>query len=239
MTIHVLCVKWGNKFAPLYVNRLHNMVQRHLTAPHQFVCLTDDPAGLQDGVRTLPLARDDLEFCWNKLLLFGELPLEGVALYFDLDVVITGGIDVLLTHRPGEPFLGIPDWSRPHAPQFNASVMRFEINRFHWILDEFVEKRGIGQLQERRQWDAYLGSRDQVVYFEGDRRYGGDQEWLSSRLFPPDAIRRHGFPDGWVLSYKRHGRGALPRDCRVMVFHGYPKMRDPDASEPWIREHWR
>jgi hypothetical protein len=29
-TVNVLCIKWGRKYGPDYVNRLHNMVQRHL-----------------------------------------------------------------------------------------------------------------------------------------------------------------------------------------------------------------
>ena len=40
--VTVLCMKWGAKYGPDYVNRLYGMVARHLRRPFRFVCLTDD-----------------------------------------------------------------------------------------------------------------------------------------------------------------------------------------------------
>ncbi|MCC2663826.1 MAG: glycosyl transferase, partial [Geminicoccaceae bacterium] len=34
----VLCMKWGQRYGPDYVNRLHGMLQRHLTVGHRLVC---------------------------------------------------------------------------------------------------------------------------------------------------------------------------------------------------------
>jgi hypothetical protein len=39
--VTVLCVKFGNKYGDDYVERLRNMVSRHMTIPYEFVCLTD------------------------------------------------------------------------------------------------------------------------------------------------------------------------------------------------------
>ena len=98
--LNVLCVKWGTKYPADYVNRLRSMVSRNLPLPHRFVCLTDDAAGLERGIETLPFLQTDLEYCWNKLLLFDRLPLEGVGLYLDLDVVVTGDLTPIATTRP-------------------------------------------------------------------------------------------------------------------------------------------
>jgi len=238
MDIHVLCIKWGSKFSAEYVVKLRNMVQRNLSYAHRFICLTDDESELQPEIETLPLARSDLEYCWNKLLLFGSLPLTGTALYFDLDVVITGDIDCLIEYRSDAPFMSIKNWGLFAAPQFNSSVIRFTPNNYTPVLDDFIAKRAAGELRELREWDAYLGSRDRVVYWEGERRYGGDQEWISNRLFSQQQLAQHCYPSGWICSYKRHGQN-LPADCRVMVFHGNPKMSDPDVTESWVAEHWR
>ena len=67
---NVVCIKWGDKFSADYVNRLYNMVQRNLTLEHRFICLTEDPTDLNPKIEALPLTRDDLEYCWNKLILF-------------------------------------------------------------------------------------------------------------------------------------------------------------------------
>ena len=34
---HIICMKWGTKYGPEYVNRLRSMVRRHLKRPHRFV----------------------------------------------------------------------------------------------------------------------------------------------------------------------------------------------------------
>ena len=38
----VLCMKWGRRYGPDYVNTLYSMLRRHLAAAHRLVCLTDD-----------------------------------------------------------------------------------------------------------------------------------------------------------------------------------------------------
>ena len=48
---HVICMKWGTKYGPEYVNRLYAMVRRHLSGPFNFVCLTDNAAGIRPEVQ--------------------------------------------------------------------------------------------------------------------------------------------------------------------------------------------
>jgi hypothetical protein len=50
--IAVLCVRFGSRYGREYVERLRNMVARHLTVPYEFVCLTDDSTPI-DGVRSI------------------------------------------------------------------------------------------------------------------------------------------------------------------------------------------
>ena len=58
--VNVLCIKWGRKYGPEYVNRLYAMVARHLRGPFQFVCLTDRSDGIRPEVRCLPIPPLDL-----------------------------------------------------------------------------------------------------------------------------------------------------------------------------------
>jgi tetratricopeptide (TPR) repeat protein len=51
----VVCVKWGNKYGPAYVNKLHAAVTQHCTLPFEFVCLTDNKDGIAPGVTVQPL----------------------------------------------------------------------------------------------------------------------------------------------------------------------------------------
>ena len=52
--IRILCVRFGNRYGRDYVERLRNMVARHITIPYEFVCLTDDQHPIE-GVRSICL----------------------------------------------------------------------------------------------------------------------------------------------------------------------------------------
>lgn len=120
----VVCVKAGTKYGADYVNRLASMIQRNCAMPLHVVCFTDDPRGLDPSVEPQPLPADGLQGWWNKVALFQEkLPgVSGRVLYLDLDVVITGWLDPLLT-APGDFIVMDNDY----VPGFNTSVMLFEV----------------------------------------------------------------------------------------------------------------
>lgn len=98
----VICMKWGDKFGPEYVNRLYSMVSRNLTLPFKFVCFTDNGAGINRNVEIRPLPDmalpDGKERGWRKLSTFrDDIGLSGRVLFLDLDTVIVGNIDDYFT----------------------------------------------------------------------------------------------------------------------------------------------
>ena len=54
-TVNVICIKWGTKYGPDYVNKLQSMVQRHLHRPFRFVCMTDDTTGIDPAIEVKPI----------------------------------------------------------------------------------------------------------------------------------------------------------------------------------------
>lgn len=235
----VLCIKWGRKYGADYVNRLVAMVRRHLSLPHRFVCLTDDPSGVDAAIQTFPLPSSDLEFSWTKLWLFSPdlAPPGSTLLYLDLDVVITDGLDALLVYRRDLDFISVLDWNRWWNPQFNSSVMRFVAGAHADLYEHFLRAVADGVLVKKREWDDCLQSRDKVVFWRGLRRYGSDQEWISKQLRRKGRLRERSYPAPWILSYKRHCRQCLPEGVKVIVFHGEPKPHEvPDEH---IVSHWK
>jgi hypothetical protein len=238
----VLCVKWGTKYDALYVNRLASMVRRRLPVEHRFVCLTEDPTGLDPGVEARPMPRDDLHGSWNKLCVFSPAldDLAGPALYLDLDVVVRRDLLPFFTHRAAEPILGVTDWYRPHT--WNSSVLRFEVGAWSRIFEEFLARRDAGDLRPSADpAEVGIATRTQVYYDhrqDPPRRFPGDQEWTTSLARPDGAHVRSTFPRRWIASWKKHcrERRGAPFLSRIVVFHGTPKPHEVDRA--WVRRHW-
>ncbi|HEX5078119.1 MAG TPA: glycosyltransferase [Geminicoccaceae bacterium] len=233
----VLCMRWGDRYGPEYVNRLFAMVARHLTLPHRFVCLTDDPKGIRPEVECRPLPAIELADArphsgWRKLSCLGpELEdLQGQVLFLDLDLVVVANIDGLFAH-PGA-FCIIENWTRPGRGIGNSSVFRFRAGAHRSVLQRFCADAA----RIIRDWP------DEQTYLS--RSVGEVTFW----------------PHGWCRSFKhdclparplRPFREArIPADAKVIVFHGEPKP--PGAARGlwpksitglrpvrWIDEYWR
>jgi hypothetical protein len=236
----ILCMKWGTKYGPDYVNRLYGMVRRHLRGEFRFVCLTDRSEGVRTEVQCLPIPDlalpDGLpERGWKKLTTFAAdlYGLKGTALFLDLDVVIVDDITPFFEH-PGD-FLIIHDWKRPWRITGNSSVYRFELGTHPEVLERFrAEHENIRA------------------------RLRNEQAWLSEALHQQGQLGY--WPSEWCASWKYHcvprfplnyfQTPAVPRGARILVFHGV--VNPPDAiagrsmgnwrrtlAAPWLEEHWQ
>src|SRR5271166_4337322 len=75
MTQTVICMKWGTRYGPDYVNRLNSMVRRHTARPTRLVCYTDETDGIDKAVETYPLPHIELPekrrwWPWRKISLW-------------------------------------------------------------------------------------------------------------------------------------------------------------------------
>ena len=103
--INIICLKWGTKYSSKYVNKLYDGVKKNVTLPFRFHCLTDDVVGIKKEIETsnfLDLPDYDVgKFThWKKLAIFNKTlsNLKGMALFLDLDTVITGNIDCFIEY---------------------------------------------------------------------------------------------------------------------------------------------
>jgi hypothetical protein len=68
--VTVICVKWGIKYDAEYVNKLYRGILRHSgKIPCRFLCLTEDPIGLSNEIKTFPLEQG-WKGWWNKAQVF-------------------------------------------------------------------------------------------------------------------------------------------------------------------------
>lgn len=218
--VNVICLKVGKKYSAEYVNKLYNMVTRNLTIDCEFFCLTEDPAGIDKKIITLPLETSgDIEGWWYKTFVFDpSYPLSGRrTLFLDLDVVIVGNINKLFTYESNK-FTIIKDFysKRKGLPGVNSSCFLFTHGTNSDVYSDFIH------------------TKDKTV-----KRLHGDQDWIFEKI--PDFVT---WPEEWIKSFKWEMTDntnsddiEIPANTCIAVFHGNPKPHT--ISSKWIETHWR
>lgn len=234
----VICVRTGYKFAPQYVLNLRNMVNRHLRAPHDFVCLTDDPDSLPKSMETVRMPADHFKGSFCKVHVFDLLrKREGIGLFFDLDVVIRANIDCLVEHDSKANFAGIKEWSESRLwDEMNTSVFRWRLGSLAHVYDDLVSGLESGELKSVAEHDPCTGGLDRIKVIDGEGKMLNDQQW-TSRAVCRKALVSH-YPEEWCPSYKRHYSRGLHADGKVIVFHGFPKPHQV-LEDSRIASEWR
>lgn len=96
--LNIVCLKWGDKYGPEYVNRLYNMCKKFYTNHFTFYCATDDSEGINKDIQILNY--EDFKaptgkwggqvFTSEKIRLISYF--EEKTLLLDLDVLILNDI---------------------------------------------------------------------------------------------------------------------------------------------------
>jgi len=231
--LSVICWKWAapagyrSTFGPQTVNVLRRMVARHYPHPHRFLCVTNDPKGLDPEVLVVPDRQDFAHLlsphgggnpsCYRRLRAFA--PDAGAVfgprfVSLDLDCVITGDLS--------------PIWNRPEEfVIWGDTAPRTRYNGSMFLLTAGARSR---------VWTAFDPRTSPRAAMRAGN-FGSDQAWLSYCLGPGEA--RWTKADG-VYSYRNEiapRGGILPRDARIVFFHGkYDPWHRQVRQIGWVRE---
>ena len=109
--LNIVCLKWGDKYGPEYVNRLYNMCTKFYTNPFTFYCATDNQVGIKPEINILDLKEFEVAdgqwggkvFTAEKIKLLNHF--ETKTLLLDLDILILSDIteyvdSVFLADKP-------------------------------------------------------------------------------------------------------------------------------------------
>jgi hypothetical protein len=240
--LKVVCFKWNHKggyvlpslktvreYSAEHVNRLYHSVKRNTTIPHDFICITDDPTGIE--CQTLPMwdTHRELGGCYTRLKLFSKEMKSFIGNRFimlDLDIVITGSLDEIFTRK--EDFI-INQYSTKRKVSTSAQVYNGSL---------IMMNAGA----RYKVWETFDPETSPKILQEYGRLIGTDQAWINYSLGNNEA--RFTNEDGVYrfLSLPRNGRSRrnrrLPRDSRLVVFSG---KADPSLSldVEWIKENWK
>jgi hypothetical protein len=221
----------GDTYHIDYVNRLYSMVCRHTTIPFDFVVYTgplaDRPGrldGLEKGIRTVPVG---LPYWWCTAPFLRPDP-PGIdtdsILYLDVDQVIVGSLDALIEYPSDHCYMkDYPAHSCPPGCERHACGST-----------SLIRNGAAAKL-----WDIYVA--DGMPTWPPGKPDPKSRWRLGAetvRNDPGNGIVYDLFPEEWVCSYKLQvARFGFPDDCRIVAFHGQPKMVDC-THEEFVREHW-
>lgn len=213
------------------VNVLYNQVERWYPHPFRFSCITDDPTGIDERVRIIPLWDEHRSIenpwgrhqpsCYRRLRMYAADAANWIGPRFvslDLDTVICGDMS--------------PVWNRPEDFVIWGDVSN---------LNPYNGSMTLMTAGARRQvWDRFdpVHSPREA---KRNRCFGSDQGWIANVLGPGE--QRWTLADG-VYSFRVHilrNGGKLPADARIVFFHGRHDPWQPavQSAHSWVREHWR
>lgn len=226
-------VGYRSTFGPETVNVMRRMLARHYHAPHELVCITDDPVGIDPEVRIIPLWKDHARVrsphgskapsCYRRLKAFSAEAAELIAPRFvsiDLDTVIVDDVTPLFEDTCDFKIWGDTARNTP----YNGGLWMLRAGTRTKVWDKFDPIRSL--VAGRKA--GYIGS---------------DQAWIGVCLGPHE--QKWTAADG-VYSFRNQiaapkGNGRLPKGARVVSFHGKfdPWAADVRRAYPWIAEHYR
>jgi hypothetical protein len=205
-----------------HVNRLYHAVERNLTIPHEFICITDDPTGIE--CKTLPMwdTYRELGGCYTRLFAFSEEMKQLIGDRFvmvDLDMVVVGSLDKLVSRK--EDFIinqydvrrVLPD----NKQVYNGSLIMMDAGARQHVWKIFNQKTSLAIMQNQKR---YIGS---------------DQAWINYILGgnQPLFTKKDGVYRFQLLTNKK----KLPENACLVSFAG---NADPSKSLDieWVKENW-
>lgn len=213
----IICIKWGTKFGPEYVNRLYAMARRNITGDFRLVCFTDNIDGLRAEIETRALPQLGCEHPertigkWPKVALWGtELGgLTGPVLFVDLDSVIINNIDSYFSYGSPDDVILARNWAKPFSGMGQTSVFRFPVGKNSHILENF------------RKWPQAIAD-----------KYRFEQHYITSAV--TNGIKF--WPENWTRHFRLHClpifplryfvTAKLPKKAKVVTFPGGPNPSD-------------
>lgn len=228
--LSVVTFKWATpnyraQFAARTVNVLRNMVARHYPDPHRFICITDDAAGLMDGIEVVPLWSDLADVpnptgggrpsCYRRLKLFDPAMRDVIGsryVMLDLDTIVCGDL----------------------RPVFNRTedIVLWRSPTGEWPYNGAMYLANAGaRPQVWRDFDRVESPR--LTHAHGYR--GSDQAWISYRLGPSEPVWTEA--DGVRYYGKLPDRRKPPADARIIFTTG--GCAPWKLGHAWVRQHWR
>ena len=209
----IVCLNVGSKYADFYVERLYNMLSRHVHGSFELTCFTDRKREISADIRQVDCSSWGYEGWFNKIKLFDvdEMPATEFY-YFDMTLIIRSNLGKLFefAQRSKADLVAVKDWN---YDVLNSCVMRITRSEMSQVI-----------------WETF---RDREY---GEEKFAGDQNFIDA------VIKRKKlestvdyFPEELIVAYrsllKLHRKDPVAakeqlEQSAIVKFHGNPRMTD-------------
>ena len=212
----VYCVNVGNRYSPDYVFKLKSMVERNLSIPHNFYCITDNPQNYDFSIK----ADEGLDSWWNKISIFKYT---GKNIYFDLDVIIHNSIDNLF-HKDFHMIL--PIWKVP----WKAKIIKERPD----LGTSYTNSSVMCWYNEKKIYKKFMKDPEYYMF-----KYRGDDRFLFHET------KHKTFNEKIIYSYRDgahwkddNDKFKYRKEYSIALFHQEPEIHDC-IEHSIVRENWK
>ena len=237
--LNIVCLKWGTKYGPEYVNRLYSMCKKFYTKSFKFYCATDNPTGIRKEVNILNLADYEVSdgkwggkvFTAEKIKLLNSFKTK--TLLLDLDILILGDITdyVYNLELLDKPIFIRNPWADQHNIKRNYGKITCDVNSSFVIADKYSTDSLVKMLFNSN-YDYYAlkyKSLDKTLFYR----------FLSHVGFHEDKKLVYSFNGGasWPDDMEK---GKYRPDYKVCLFNNSHGVGDDihDSDTNWAIEYW-
>jgi hypothetical protein len=210
--INVVCVlRTGGKvgYDASWVEKLHRGVTKHLSVPHQFVCLSD----CEVPCKRITLENSGKGF-WSKIQLFKPELFVGPVLYLDLDTVICNSLDPIVERIQAQEFV-----------MWYEADKHIHSSAFMWWRKDHSWLWKLYQQQSPEHWANQYSS--PPLY--------GDQAFVSERV--RHTLLTDHCPSEWFHIASRRDIDNLS-DVKMLMFRKTSQKPSTMLSHPLVQAHW-
>ena len=211
--INVVCLlRQGGKvgYDASWVEKLQRGVQRNLTLPHRFVCLSDCDVPCE-RIELLP---GDHGF-WSKLQLFRPGILSGPTLFLDLDTVVCGDLDEVIGRLQNQKFVM---WIEADKNIHSSAFMYWEED--HSYLWDLYQSQCLSH------WQSLYGS--PPLY--------GDQAIISEHT--DHTVLTDHCPADWFHIASRKDAGLDLDTVKILMFRKVSQKPSTMCDHLLVQRHW-
>lgn len=212
------------EYSAEHVNILYKSVKRNTTIPFKFICVTDDPSGLNEEIQVIDLwdKYKNLGGCYNRLYIFSEEIKNLLGERFiciDLDCVIVDNIDAILTRK--EDFIINKFISKGgHNQIYNGGLIMMTAGTRKRVWEDFHPIKSLETLDRLRNEKNLVGS---------------DQAWIQVNLGENESMFTEN--DG-IYDYSFLPDKKLPENAKIIFFPGKVDPSQEKDKVEWIIKHW-